>query len=112
MNRRWIALAAAVALFAQSASMAWASTGAAVSHATAAAEQAMPCHGQSNGTSTGSGTAPDCCNGDCIFMCGGAPLPAGIQLVTAEPPDHVFLAAPVLAPLASHTLTPFRPPAA
>lgn len=108
MDRRWIALATALALFAQSASMAWASTRAAVSDPPAAAEQAMPCHGDS----TDSGSTPDCCNGDCIFMCGGAPLPTGIQLVTAEPPAHVFLAAPVLAPLASHTLTPFRPPAA
>ena len=107
MNRSWIATLAAIALLAQSVSMAWASTRMAVPDEPATTEQAAPCHGDSSDAAT----TPDCCNGGCIFACGGAPLPAVALAEPADAPDHAFPATPVPAPLASHTLSPFRPPA-
>ena len=93
MNRTWITAVAAIALLAQSVSMGWASTHAAMPDELAAAEQAMPCHGDSSD----SGATPDCCNGDCIFMCGGAPLPAALAAPSAPVTDNHFPAAPVPA---------------
>ena len=111
MNRPWITALTGLALLAQSLSMAWASTRHAMPDPATSAEQAMPCHGQSNSASTDAGTAPDCCNGGCIFMCGGAPLPAPILALSTPTAGSHFPAAPVPALLASHTLSPFRPPA-
>jgi len=108
MNRAWVAAVVAIALLAQSASMAWASTQAAMHDEAAVAEQTLPCHGDA----PDSGSTPDCCSGDCIFMCGGAPLPAPLAAPAAPGADHHFPAAPVPALLASHTLSPFRPLAA
>ena len=107
MNRSWISVVAAIALLAQSLSMAWASTQAAMPDHQAEAGHVMPCHGDASDT----GKTRSCCNGDCIFMCGGAPLPAPLAAPSAPTADNHFPAAPVPALLASHTLSPFRPPA-
>ena len=112
MNRPLVALVAGLALLAQTTAMAWASH-ATPADAPAAVAEAMPCHGDAaDDPASDPAEACDCCDGGCLFACGGAPLPA-IQTVTSvDPPDHPSTAAPVLAPLASHSLTPFRPPAA
>jgi hypothetical protein len=113
MNRSWIAVLTGLALLAQTSSMAWATSHFAAPAEPVAAESAMPCHGDDPTDDAGTGSMPcECCNGGCIFACGGAPLPAVALAGPADAPDHVFPATPVPAPLDSHTDSPFRPPAA
>jgi hypothetical protein len=112
MKRTWIGVLTGLALLAQTSAMAWSASHFAAPEP-AAAEAAMPCHGDEPADAAGTGSMPcDCCTGGCIFACGGAPLPAFALAMPAGTPDHDFPAAAVPAPLASHTLSPFRPPAA
>jgi hypothetical protein len=112
MRRNWIALVAGLALLAQGTAMATVSIHVAVADPAPAAQEAMPCHGDAPPDAAGTSSMPcDCCDGGCIFACGGAPLPAMALGESPAAPDHVFPAAPVPALLASHTLSPFRPPA-
>lgn len=114
MNRRLIAALTGLALLAQGFGMAWAAPHLAQPAApdTAATAQ-MPCHGDAaDGQDADAAETCACCNGGCMFACGGAPLPAALSAGPAPAPDPVFFAARVTAPLASHSLSPFRPPAA
>lgn len=112
MKRPLVALAAGLALLAQTTAMAWA-WHASPAHAPATMVEAMPCHSDAADQPAADPAAPcACCDGGCLFACGGAPLPATRTVTVVDPPDHPPIAAPVLAPLASHSLSPFRPPAA
>jgi hypothetical protein len=112
MKRTWIGVLTGLALLAQTSAMAWSASHFAAPEPAATAEAAMPCHGDALADAGKSGAQPcGCCAGGCIFACGGAPLPAFALVVPAATPDHLFPAAAIPAPLASHTLSPFRPPA-
>jgi hypothetical protein len=112
MNRRLVAAAAVIAMLAQGFGMAWAAPHLSPpANDDAAAMAEMPCHGAA-ADAADTTTPCDCCNGGCIFACGGAPLQTLAFATTALTPDRVFPAAAILAPLASHSLKPFRPPAA
>lgn len=116
MNRPLVAVLAGLALLAQTTAMAWASHGSPAQAEPAAAVESMPCHGDAADAGDEAAADPaapcDCCDGGCLFACGGAPLPAIQTLTAVDPPGHPSTVAPVLAPLASHSLSPFRPPAA
>ena len=109
MTRRWISLATSLALLAQSLALAWMPAAHALPPPDAQPQQhemAMPCHGDM-------AKAPaDCCDDNCPMACAAHAVPPSIQLVTAPPASsNLFTAAPVPALLASHSLSPFRPPA-
>ena len=109
MKHRLVALVAAVALLVQGTAMAWTPHAPATADEVAAIEP-MPCHGDA--AKTPAADPCDCCDAGCPFACGGAPMPAAIAAAAVNPPDHEFVPAPILAPLSSHSLSPFRPPAA
>ena len=112
MSRPFVAVLVGLALLAQTTAMAWASHASPPPAVEPAAAEAMPCHGDDGVTATEPAAPCACCAGGCLFACGGVPLPAPLAPLALAAPDHVFIPAPTLAPLASHARSPFRPPAA
>lgn len=109
MSHPLVAMFLAVALLAQTTATAWAS------HTPPAQPQQeeLPCHGEDADAPAADPSPPcECCTSGCLFACGGVPLPPIATVAVLDPPGHPSTAAPVLAPLASHSRTPFRPPAA
>lgn len=78
----------------------------------AAAEQAMPCHGDS---AQDSAAAKDCCDGDttCAAMCAaGSGLTSIASLPVLPPAAAARATAPVADIIAAHSYTRLRPPIA